>query len=426
MVDGTQIEEATKLLNALLGVEARKPGSATKLPAAIRVVEHLEPAGGKDFPVFPTSYAGDGEPVYDLSGVEYGETSETIHNKDRERVIRPIVRAKLCTLDSPQSQANRMEPAFVEDESLQALVPQDTVTIPRAADKNGSEHVLRLPHRIADFRVRLSDKKQDVKKAISDFAAGNALPLLRLMPTSVLFGFWDSRGEQAKHARILLARIDAFDVVPCQRHAVYNGPYSQDEFAGEVLGDPSRKDQKTDTKKMAEQGYTNALSDGLGGVLVQGRIERLALLSLTDIARVRCLSDDGKVDVELTNAARRYLFALAGLAEGYPRSTGSHRLRSGCELVPTEKDGLTVDLRGGDKTYADAEKLTALFKNRGLLVKIADAAKTTLGVPADAKTFIVTKDDLKSDFTGSASVASPAASSAPAASTSGKGRTKKS
>jgi CRISPR-associated protein Csb1 len=424
MTNDPKTKEAKDLLDKLLGVEARRPGTAAKLPAAIRVIEHLEPAGGQDFPVFPTSYAGDGEPVYDLSGVEYGETSETIHIKDRERVIRPIVRAKLCTLDSPQSQANRMEPAFAEDEALQALVPQDTVTIPRAADQNGSEHVLRLPHRIADFRVRLSDKKQEVKKAISDFAAGNALPLLRLMPTSVLFGFWDSRGDQAKHARILLARIDAFDVVPCQRHAVYNGPYSQDEFAGQVLGDPSRK-EKADTKKMAEQGYTNALSDGLGGVLIQGRIERLALLSLTDVARVRCLSDDRKVDVELTNAARRYLFALAGLAEGYPRSTGSHRLRSGCELVLAERDGLTVDLRGGDSTYADAERLSELFKDRGLLIKIAADAKTTLGVPTDARTFTVTKDDLRNDFTGSTPDASLMASSVPATSTSGKGRTKK-
>ena len=57
------------------------------------------------------------------------------------------------------------------------------------------------------------------------------------------------------------------------------------------------------------------MGDHVAGVGAErGRIERLALLSLTDIARVRCLSDDGKVDVKLTNAARRYLFALAGLA----------------------------------------------------------------------------------------------------------------
>ena len=90
-----------------------------------------------------------------------------------------------------------------------------------------------------------------------------------------------------------------------------------------------------------------------------------------------------------------------------------------------ERDGLTVDLRGGDSTYADAERLSELFKDRGLLIKIAADAKTTLGVPTDARTFTVTKDDLRNDFTGSTPDASLMASSVPATSTSGKGRTKK-
>ena len=193
------------------------------------------------FPVFPASYAGtldNDPPVYDLSGIVYGQVQETIRGKGKTTVQRTqIISAERCALDSPQSQANRMEVAFLEDTELKSLVPEASATIPRPGGRNGRESVLRLPHRVADFRVRLSDRKDDVKTAISSFANGDALRLLKLMPTSVVFGFWNSWGDESqhKHARILLSRIDAFDVVPCRRHALYSGPYSADDFAAAVL-----------------------------------------------------------------------------------------------------------------------------------------------------------------------------------------------
>jgi CRISPR-associated protein Csb1 len=418
-VSESRLKEATKLLDGLLGVDVRKPGMAARLPAVIRVVESLEPAGGMQFPVFPPSYAGDGQnapPVYDLNGVEYGPEMEVIRGKDRDRTRRDIVRARQCTMDSPQSQANRTELAFLEDEELQSLVPQASVKIPRAEGKKASENVLCLPHRVADFRVRLSDKRSDVEAAINDFADGDSLKLLRLMPTSVVFGFWDSRGKgtQPKHARILMSRIDAFDVVPCRKHALYSGPYSKDEFAQVVLAsselaaaaqeEVEKETEETKSaafkkasKKMAEQGYTAAPSAGLGGVLVQGTIERLSLISLTDIARLRCLDKDAETQKALTNAARRYVFALAALAEGHPRATGSHRLRSGCELV-ARQDGLKVELRGGNGSYAGSG-LLAFFMNRDELMAVAAEAKGILGI-AKLDNFDVTAASLRADFEG--------------------------
>ena len=126
---------------------------------------------------------------------------------------------------------------------------------------------------------------------------------------------------------------------------------------------------------MAERGYTSAPTEGLGGVLVRGKIERLALISLTDIARLNCRGADNEIDGKKTDAARRYVFALAALAEAYPRSTGSHRLRSGCELIGISR---TVELRGGDEKYADADKLKALYANRKMLIAVAAEAKTLL------------------------------------------------
>jgi hypothetical protein len=322
-------------------------------------------------------------------------------------------------MDSPQSQANRTELAFLEDDALLSLVPQASVTIPRAEGKRASENVLCLPHRVADFRVRLSDKQGEVEAAISAFADGDSLKLLQLMPTSIVFGFWDSRGKgtQPKHARILMSRIDAFDVIPCTKHALYSGPYSKDEFARVVLasvelaaavqedpGEPGKETEeaksaaaKKASKKMAERGYTAAPSAGLGGVLVQGTIERLSLISLTDIARLRCPDKDGKMQVEPTNAARRYIFTLAALAERHPRETGSHRLRSGCELL-TKNDGPEIELRGGDDSYADGARLLALFKNREELLAVAAEAKGKLGIPDRLDNFVVTTASLKADF----------------------------
>lgn len=426
-INEADVRKAIELLDGLLGVDVRKPGTAAKLPAVIRVIESLEPAGGMLFPVFPASYAGDGQnapPVYDLNGIEYGPELEVVHAKDRDRFRRDIVRARQCTIDSPQSQANRTEIAFLEDEELRSLVPQASAKIPRADGKKDEESILRLPHRIADFRVRLSDNmRDDVKTAISDFAKGDSLKLLRLMPTSIIFGFWDSRGDESqhKHARLLLSRIDAFDVVPCRKHAIYSGPYSKDEFAEIVLAnselaavsqdETERETEETKSstakkaafKKMAERGFTAAPSEGLGGVLVQGKIERLALLSLTGIARLSCCDNDSEAQKELTNAARRYVFTLAVLAEGHPRATGSHRLRSGCELL-AKKDGLAIELRGGDTDYKDSAALHALFRNRDLLIAIAEDARKKLTIPDKLADFVVSKEALKSDFDGASKV----------------------
>jgi CRISPR-associated protein Csb1 len=245
--------------------------------------------------------------------------------------------------------------------------------------------------------VRLSTQATTITQAIAQFTVGNALPLLRLMPTSALFGFWDSRGTQGKHARILLARIDAFDVVPCTRHALYSGPYSKDDFAKAILnGRPTTEAEKN---KMAEKGFTNAPSEGLGGVIVQGgRIERLALLSLTDLARIFCSDEDGTRNETCTNAARRYLFALGALAEGHARASGSHRLRSGCELVSAGDTSAVVDLRGGTADYPDAEALKELFLDRDTLVLIATNAKSALGIPNVLEDFTVTIESLRADL----------------------------
>ena len=439
-----QIKAINDHLDALLGMDVRKPGTAAKLPAVIRITETLEPAGGKDFPVFPPSYAGEGTnapPVYDLNGIEWGEVLREKSAKDgTKRITRYIKRARHCTIDSPQSHANRTEIAFRDDADLCSLVPQAEANIPRKPEfaDQGNTNLLALPHRIADFRVRASDQKEAAVEAIKSFAKGDALPLLRFMPTSIIFGFWDSRAEgyQHKHSRVLLTRIDAFDVVPCEKHSIYTGPYSKDECASVVLGNDNLaeelsgydakatdedekakagKEAKKWADKMAERGFSNALGSGLGGVFAE-RIERLALISLTDIASVFCFketkkSDEAKksedkkqepdkreLDKDLTNAARRYLLALALLAESHPRSIGSYRLRSGCELLSLSK--AEAEILGAGRDSEAATALKKLCENRELLIEVAKAAHKVLRIPAipGASVFKSTQATLKGEL----------------------------
>lgn len=437
-----EIKPEVKAINAHLGMEVRKPGSAAKLPAVIKITESLEPAGGKDFPVFPPSYAGENTgdpPLYDLNGIDWGHRETTLSN-GAKKTMPYIKSARHCTMDSPQSHANLTEIAFSKDERLRALVPKVSATYPR--DKkyvgpSGIEEVdvLTLPHRVADFRVRASREAERADVAIKAFAKGNALPLLQLMPTSILFGFWDSRAEgyQHKHSRILLTRIDAFDVVPCEKHSLYSGPYSKDECATVVVRDEGLAVEMSESaskmsdrakqwdKAMAARGFSNALDTGLGGVFAD-KVERLALISLTDIASIFCVKPaEKKVTTEaitnattntpdpvaeaqaktepdgnLTNAARRYLLALSLLAEGYPRSTGSYRLRSGCELIAMSKK---IELRGAGGESEAAKALLSLCENPELLIAVADdAARNVLGIETSLPAFQSDADSLRSSL----------------------------
>jgi CRISPR-associated protein Csb1 len=372
--------EHITLLDKLLGTEARQWGKAKDLPAALRITEKMEPAGGLEIPVYPASYpnAG-GDPIYDLNGKQTdtkGEVTGYLH----------------AVIDSYQSQANRMEPAFLA-ETLKGLVPQITVKVPRKKDADAAAtvdemNVLEVAHRVADFRVRLSDAGEKVKQAIKSFDGGDALLLLQLMPTSVLFGFWDSRDLGTKHARILLSRIDAFDVVACQKHSVYSGMYSQEE-ARNLL--PDAEATKPDNEILSGRGYTNAPGSGLGGLLVRGGITRTSVLSFTDIARIHCLGADG-IDAKRTDAARRYLFALGILAEAYQREIGNYSLRSGCELISVSD--VTYESRGGQPDPA----LISLCKDQAALVEIAKEAMVVLSISADAQSFTMTTESLAAEF----------------------------
>jgi CRISPR-associated protein Csb1 len=374
MNQNQDITKNIQILDAILGVDARQWGKARFLPSAVRITQQMEPAGGFEIPVYPASYPNSGgDPVYDMNGAQVdanGKVSHYLH----------------CVIDSYQSQANRMEPAFLCEE-LGKYVPQIDITVPRKKEADPSKaheslSVFNVAHRVADFRLRLSDQKDSVKSWIKSFDDGNALPLIQNLPTSVLFGFWDSRDLGTKHARILMSRIDAKDVVPCQKHSIYSGMYSKSEFLSIV-----NHEGETDDKILSERGFTNAPGSGLGGVFVRGGITRTSLLSLTDIARLHCGND-----TSITNAARRYIFCLGLLAEAFQREMGSYNLRSGCELVSMNEP--MIELRGGKENT----EFLALCQDQVALCALIEDAIKLLGIPTGVQNWKLTPESLKTEF----------------------------
>jgi CRISPR-associated protein Csb1 len=274
--------------------------------AALVMRQWLVPVEGKDTVVFPPTYAKP-ERMRDEDWMGYN-----IDRFDDGSTV--------CQIDSVGSQANRMEPIFLR-ESYRYLVPNVTV---RATVNGQSRQVnlLEAGHRAADAIVRFSSLWQEIEAAFRSLRDdGNAEPLAKIAPTSLVFGAWDSRVTQAKLPRIVRSVIRAYDVWPLHRSAQYIPPL---DYVGEGLLEAPEGKQQQDA--MSELGLSHAPAPWThGGVLVQGEIRRDATLNF---AALRSLSV-GKDRDPL--ALRRYILGLSLVAFTAPQETF---LREGCQLVP--------------------------------------------------------------------------------------------
>ena len=154
-------------------------------PAALVIREHLMPVEGHDAVVFPPTFAaGDGFPGgYNIDPPPTkGELWKT---------------PNVCLIDSVGSQANRIEPKFAERRYAK-LVPQIVV---RAGEKE--VNILEAGHRAGDALLRCSDLQEELREAFEAVLMGNAEPLAKIAPTSLVFGVWDSRDTQAKLPRLV-------------------------------------------------------------------------------------------------------------------------------------------------------------------------------------------------------------------------------
>jgi CRISPR-associated protein Csb1 len=191
---------------------------------------------------------------------------------------------------------------------------------------------------------------------------GNAEPLAKIAPTSLVFGVWDSRDTQAKLPRLIASTIRAYNVRRLTRSAQY---VPAAEYVAQGLLEDTN-DKKT-RDAYAERGFIHVPSSGApGGVVAKGGVRRDAALSLAALRLISAGKDDGK-----TLSLRRYILGLALVAFTYP-VVGY--LRQGCNLVlDPQKPREFVEV------HADGRREPASLDHEGA-VSHASAAAGAFGV----------------------------------------------
>jgi len=316
-------------------------------PAALVLIEPLQPVTGDGSPIFPPTYAPE-------QGKAGQQSEYAIDQLKDGRTI--------CQLDSVGSQANRIEPRF-KTPPYNRLVPQVSVDV---GDQEVS--LLDAGHRAADALIRFSDLKTQIEEAFAALLAGDASKLAKVAPTSLVFGAWDSRGSQAKAPRIVSATIRAYDVEVLHRSAQYIPPV---EYTSDLLGEAA---SLTDEQK-SQEGLTHVPSANvLGGVLVKGDIRREATLNLVALRTLGALKDNGMLDEAATQHLRRYILGLGLVALTMPMS---HNLRQGCLLVGVEDKPATWQL-----VHASGKREPFVLRHAEALA-YAQATATGFGVRSD-------------------------------------------
>ena len=331
-------------------------------PVALHLKQKLLPVEGEVGVIFPPTYADIG---YNIDTLSDG--------------------TKVALVDSVGSQANRMEPIF-KREPYSDLVPQIEIEL-HAKEYDGEKHIERrslldLAHRSAAAEVyscpELAPCIEDAFRALKQ--RGDAGPLCALAPTSLVFGFWDSRGDSGeKHPRLVRSVVRAWNVQSLHAAAQFNSVWKAlDEAQQNELG----KEAKAKKTKLSEKGFADAPStfrkirvaqylDGapnpearvLGGVLASGPIEREVTVNLVALRAIN------GADEEKTKNVRRYLLALTLIAA---TAEIDLFLREGCHLRYADDDRWNAIPRRGEVKPVDLSSENA---QRTLLDYAREAVK---------------------------------------------------
>lgn len=334
----------------------------TDAVAAIVIREHLVPIEGHDGVLFPATYAASED-----KGFPGG------YNIDPPEGDRNV-----CLVDSVGSQANRIEPIFTKPDYAR-LVPQVTV---KAGER--SINLLQAGHRAGDALVRCTALQKTLQDAFKAVLKGDALPLAKIAPTSIVFGVWDSRDTQAKLPRLVASTIRAFDVKQLRRSAQFM-PATEYMHEG-LIEETTDKAMKDD---YAKRGFSHVpATRSHGGVIATGGVRRDATFSL---AALRLLAAG---DAKKTLLLRRYILGLSLVALTANAST---YLRQGCNLVPDADKPREFTL-----IHSDGRREPLQLAHADAL-KFAIAAAATFGV-GESLDVVFDKDLAKKDIAGEGDV----------------------
>ncbi len=304
-------------------------------PVALHLRQGLLPVEGRGSVIFPPTYAfPDGQRIrYNIDELSDG--------------------TKTATIDSVGAQANRMEPTFAQarhgepENPRAALVPQIDITY----GNEKSVSILDAGHRLGDAIVRSTELKDDVHQAFLDFLdRGDASPLAKIGPTSLVFGVWDSRDTLAKLPRVVQSIIRAEDVDDLRRSAQYNPPL--DYAALDVFSESEREKSEGNPKSpLAQRGFVHVPAvNAHGGVIANGCIRRDVTVNLVALRRL---------DGANGQALRRYILGLSLVAATAPLDGF---LRAGCLLTldPNDQGAWEAVARSGSRSHVPLADEVAL------------------------------------------------------------------
>ena len=262
-------------------------------PVALITIEPLEPATGEKAVFFPPTFAA-----------PEGSDEKPDYVIDSNRT---------CIVDTVGSQANRLEPLFKKPD-LARLIPRFTVKVgERVMD------ILDAGHRAADAVVRFSNQWEPLRHAFLAYRdRGDAQPLAKIAPTSLVFGAWDSRDTGVKIPRIIESTIRAYGVERLTRAAQYFSALDKEELTETGLDGLGQK-------SLSAYGISDSPSGRVpGGVVANDRIAREAILNLVALRSI------GSAEPEATVKLQRYILGLCLVAFVAPAQL---YLRQGCLLV---------------------------------------------------------------------------------------------
>jgi CRISPR-associated protein Csb1 len=295
-------------------------------PVALTIAEHLEPVTGDKNIFFPPTFAPPQE-------------------SEDEKPSYVIDDNRTCLVDSLGSQANRLEPMFKRSD-LSELTPRFTVKI----NEQRTIDLLEAGHRAADAVVRFSNQWEQLRNAFLLYRdSGNAQPLAKLAPTSLVFGAWDSRETGAKIPRLLESTVRAYGVERVTRSAQYFSVLEKEEVEQMELDELGQKVLSAYGLSDSPAGRTP------GGVIAKDGIKRETLLNLVALRAI------GGNSPEATRKLQRYILGLALVAFVAPAQL---YLRQGCLLVASEAKPATKQIvwrTGKREDFALSEDQVLVF-----------------------------------------------------------------
>ncbi|WP_209446335.1 type I-U CRISPR-associated RAMP protein Csb1/Cas7u [Streptomyces sp. MZ04] len=297
---------------------------------AIRITAEYEPIGGPGSTVFPPTVK---TKASDAAGYLVGP-----RYVDGERV-------DVVWLDQPQSQANRCEQALREAIDAGAVYLPHLLMATEAAGVPVRMTNLDAPHRSRDAYFRDSEDAAGTKfdeteagEALRQASATDWSAYLRLVPTDLVYGAWDSHRKRRIQVKIPRAYTSSMIGVAPLMGVRGAGRVDALNLAGDTVTisdsgwsplEGAKAPKGAKTAKMSELGHGMIPpSEGLGGVSVK-TVSREATLAMAQFATLRF----GAVSPELTAAARALVAAVALLGDRLAFAAPALRLRSGCDLV---------------------------------------------------------------------------------------------